>query len=134
MMLCCERKLFTSSVRDCGIRFRRTSYAVLVLPVSVFPSSPSPTQTLTNSHRYEPMFCAATAFLGSFCIVVGLNLVYFCVKNEYFAPNFLPGKMIDDPNNPVDATMAPALTGTGTSALWVGGPKKKLVEVTMEAA
>ena len=43
-------------------------------------------------------------------------------------------RMMDDPNNPVDSTMAPALTGTGTSALWKGAPKKQLVEVAMEAA
>ena len=43
-------------------------------------------------------------------------------------------KMIEDPFNPVDETMAPALTGTGSSSLWKGAPVKKLVEVTMEAA
>jgi hypothetical protein len=43
-------------------------------------------------------------------------------------------KMIDDPNNPVDATMAPALTGTGTSSLWAGAPRRQLVEVAMEVA
>jgi hypothetical protein len=42
--------------------------------------------------------------------------------------------MIDDPNNPVDASMAPALTGTGTGALWKGAPKKKVVVVAMETA
>lgn len=48
-------------------------------------------------YSYEPMFCTATAFLGSYCMVVGFNLVWHCVKKEYFAPNFLPGKMVDDP-------------------------------------
>ena len=43
-------------------------------------------------------------------------------------------KMIEDPLNPVDETMAPALTGMGSSALWAGAPKRKLVEVSMEAA
>jgi hypothetical protein len=43
-------------------------------------------------------------------------------------------KMIDDPNNPVDSTMAPALTGTGTSSVWAGAPQRKLVEVAMEVA
>ena len=43
-------------------------------------------------------------------------------------------KMINDPNNPVDATMAPALTGTGTSSLWAGAPRRQLVEVAMGVA
>ena len=43
-------------------------------------------------------------------------------------------KMIDDPYNPVDETMAPALTGTGTSSVWAGGPRRQLVEVAMEVA
>ena len=38
-------------------------------------------------------------------------------------------KMIDDPLNPCDATMAPALTATGTSSVWKAAPKRKLVEV-----
>ena len=38
-------------------------------------------------------------------------------------------KMIDDPLNPVDETMAPALTGVGTSSLWQPPPKRKMVEV-----
>ena len=42
-------------------------------------------------------------------------------------------KMIEDPANPVDATMAPALTGTGSS-MWVGAPRRQLVEVAMEVA
>ena len=42
-------------------------------------------------------------------------------------------KMIDDPENPVDATMAPALVGMGTSALWQGAPKRKLVVVEVAA-
>ena len=40
-------------------------------------------------------------------------------------------KMIDDPLNPVDETMAPALEGAGTSSLWRGAAKRKLVEVTI---
>ena len=40
-------------------------------------------------------------------------------------------KMIDDPANPCDASMEPAMTGVGTSSLWVGAPKRKLVEVTV---
>ena len=43
-------------------------------------------------------------------------------------------KMMDDPANPVDSTMAPALTGRGTCALWVGAPQRKLVEVAMQVA
>ena len=31
-------------------------------------------------------------------------------------------RMIDDPLNPVDSTMAPALTAEGTSAVWKGAP------------
>ena len=42
-------------------------------------------------------------------------------------------KMMDDPNNPVDSTMAPALTGRGTGNLWQGAPQKKLVRVQMVA-
>jgi hypothetical protein len=42
-------------------------------------------------------------------------------------------RMIDDPLNPVDSTMAPALTGKGTDAVWVGAPQRKLVEVRVEA-
>ena len=38
-------------------------------------------------------------------------------------------KMIDDPLNPVDSTMEPAMTGVGTSALFVPAKKRKLVEV-----
>jgi hypothetical protein len=38
-------------------------------------------------------------------------------------------KMIDDPLNPVDATMEPALTGTGTSEVWKGAAKRQLVPV-----
>lgn len=33
-------------------------------------------------------------------------------------------KMMDDPLNPVDATMAPALTGNGTSSVWQGAPRR----------
>jgi hypothetical protein len=43
-------------------------------------------------------------------------------------------KMIDDPLNPVDASMAPALTGTGTSSVWKGAPKRQLVVVQQEVA
>ena len=43
-------------------------------------------------------------------------------------------KMMEDPLNPVDETMAPALTGTGTSSVWAGGPRRQLVEVAMEVA
>ena len=32
-------------------------------------------------------------------------------------------KMMDDPLNPVDSTMAPALTGLGTSAVWQGASR-----------
>ena len=42
--------------------------------------------------------------------------------------------MIDDPLNPVDETMAPALTGAGTSALWQGAPRRQLVVVQPEVA
>ena len=38
-------------------------------------------------------------------------------------------KMMDDPLNPVDSTMAPALTGLGTSAVWQGAPRRQLVVV-----
>jgi hypothetical protein len=38
-------------------------------------------------------------------------------------------KMIDDPLNPVDSTMAPALAGLGTSAVWQGAPRRQLVVV-----
>ena len=40
--------------------------------------------------------------------------------------------MIDDPKNPCDSTMEPAMTGTGTSAIWQGAPKRKLVEVVVQ--
>ena len=43
-------------------------------------------------------------------------------------------KMIDDPLNPVDATMEPALTGEGTSSVWKGAPKRTLVIVQPELA
>ena len=36
-------------------------------------------------------------------------------------------KMMDDPLNPVDETMAPALTGTGTSSVWQGPPMRRLL-------
>ena len=39
-------------------------------------------------------------------------------------------QMIDDPLNPCDSTMEPAMTATGTSSIWQGAPKRKLVEVT----
>ena len=38
-------------------------------------------------------------------------------------------KMIADPLNPCDMTMAPALTGTGTSSVWQGAPRRRLVVV-----
>ena len=38
-------------------------------------------------------------------------------------------RMMDDPHNPVDATMAPALTGAGSSELWQGAPARQLVPV-----
>jgi len=38
-------------------------------------------------------------------------------------------KMINDPLNPCDATMEPAMTGSGTSAMWQGAPQKQLVRV-----
>ena len=41
-------------------------------------------------------------------------------------------KMIEDPLNPCDATMAPALTATGTSSVWKAAPKRKLVEADEE--
>jgi hypothetical protein len=41
-------------------------------------------------------------------------------------------KMIDDPLNPVDATMAPALEGMGTSSLWKGAPRRQLVQVATD--
>ena len=37
--------------------------------------------------------------------------------------------MIEDPFNPVDSTMEPAMTGVGTSSLFVPARKRKLVEV-----
>ena len=40
--------------------------------------------------------------------------------------------MIDDPLNPTDATMEPAMTGTGTSSVWVGAPQRQLVIVHPE--
>ena len=40
--------------------------------------------------------------------------------------------MIDDSGNPCDATMEPAMTGMGTSSIWQGAPKRKLVEVAHE--
>ena len=43
-------------------------------------------------------------------------------------------KMIEDPLNPVDSTMAPALTATGTSSVWAGAPRRQLVEVAMQVA
>ena len=43
-------------------------------------------------------------------------------------------KMIDDPLNPVDATMAPALTGAGTSSVWEGAPRREMVVVQPEVA
>ena len=43
-------------------------------------------------------------------------------------------KMMDDPLNPVGESMAPALEGVGTSSLWRGAPKRKLVEVDEEEA
>ena len=41
-------------------------------------------------------------------------------------------KMIDDPLNPAEDTMRPALTGTGTSEVWVAPKKRKLVEIDEE--
>ena len=38
-------------------------------------------------------------------------------------------KMIDDPLNPVDATMSPALTEHGTSSVWQGAPNRLQVVV-----
>ena len=38
-------------------------------------------------------------------------------------------KMIDDPLNPVDASMEPALTAKGTSSVWQGAPMRQLVVV-----
>ena len=38
-------------------------------------------------------------------------------------------KMIDDPHNPCDSTMLPALTGTGTSSVWEGAPRRQLLIV-----
>ena len=38
-------------------------------------------------------------------------------------------RMINDPLNPVDTTMAPALTGAGSSELWQGAPARQLVPV-----
>jgi len=43
-------------------------------------------------------------------------------------------KMIDDPHNPVDSTMAPALTAEGTSAVWQGAPQRELIVVQPEVA
>ena len=37
--------------------------------------------------------------------------------------------MIDDPLNPCDATMEPAMTGTGTSSVWQAPPKRQMVWV-----
>ena len=37
-------------------------------------------------------------------------------------------KMIDDPENPCDASMEPAMTGWGSS-LWEGAPQRQLVVV-----
>lgn len=39
-------------------------------------------------------------------------------------------KMIDDPLNPCDTTMEPALHGAGTGALWKPPPKRKMIVVT----
>ena len=38
-------------------------------------------------------------------------------------------KMIDDPLNPVESTMAPALTAEGTNAVWQGAPQRELIVV-----
>lgn len=38
-------------------------------------------------------------------------------------------RMMDDPLNPVDESMAPALTGVGSSSVWQAAPKRKLVAV-----
>ena len=43
-------------------------------------------------------------------------------------------KMIDDPLNPVDSTMAPALTAEGTRAVWKGGPQRELIVVQPQVA
>ena len=43
-------------------------------------------------------------------------------------------RMIDDPLNPVDSSMAPALTATGTSAVWKGAPQRELVVVQPQMA
>ena len=43
-------------------------------------------------------------------------------------------KMIDDPQNPCDETMEPALTGMGTSSMWKAPPKRQLVVVQPEVA
>ena len=43
-------------------------------------------------------------------------------------------KMIDDPLNPVDSTMAPALTAEGTSAVWEGAPRRELIVVQPQVA
>ena len=40
-------------------------------------------------------------------------------------------KMIDDPLNPVDSTMSPALTGVGTSEVWHGPPQTIVVQPPM---
>ena len=37
-------------------------------------------------------------------------------------------QMIDDPLSPVNETMEPAMTGTGTSEVWKASKKRKLVE------
>ena len=36
-------------------------------------------------------------------------------------------KMLDDPLNPCNETMAPALEGVGTSSVWEGAPRRQLV-------
>ena len=37
--------------------------------------------------------------------------------------------MIDDPFNPCDSSMEPALEGMGTSSIWQGAARRQLVEV-----
>ena len=41
-------------------------------------------------------------------------------------------KMIDDPLNPCDATMEPAMTGMGTFSIFKGAPERKLVVVPQQ--
>ena len=43
-------------------------------------------------------------------------------------------KMINDPFNPVDSTMVPALTGSGSSSIWQGAARRQLVVAQQRTA